>query len=161
MIQRTISGLDPVLAVDDLRTMQGRIDDSLVGRRSPAILAGIFAALALLLAGIGTYGVLAYAVSRRRREIGVRMALGALPQQVLAQFLGSGAVLLGIGVAIGALGAWGTGRAMQGMLFQVGTFTLGVLAATTAVMALVVFLSVFLPSSRAARINPVDALRDE
>jgi len=161
MIQRTISGLDPVLAVDDLRTMQGRIDDSLVGRRSPAILAGIFAALALLLAGIGTYGVLAYAVSRRRREIGVRMALGALPQQVLAQFLGSGAVLLGIGVAIGALGAWGTGRAMQGMLFQVGTFPLGVLAATTAVMALVVFLSMFLPSSRAARINPVDALRDE
>lgn len=161
MLQKEVLHLDPQLPVDDLRMMQTRIDDSLVGRRSPAILAGIFAAMALLLAGVGTYGVLAYAVSQRSREIGVRMALGALPQQVLAQFLGVGAVLLGIGIGLGAVGAWATGRAMQGMLFEVGTFPVGVLAATTAVMAAVVFLSVYLPSSRAARINPVDALRDE
>jgi predicted permease len=161
MLQKEVLSLDPQLPVDDLRMMQTRIDDSLIGRRSPAILAGIFAAVALLLAGVGTYGVLAYAVSQRRREIGVRMALGALPQQVLAQFLGSGAVLLGIGVAIGLAGAWATGRAMREMLYQVGAFPVTVLAATTTVMALVVFLSVYLPSRRAARINPVDALRDE
>jgi predicted permease len=161
MLQKEVLHLDPQLPVDDLRLMQTRIDDSLIGRRSPAILAGIFAAMALLLAGVGTYGVLAYAVSQRSREIGVRMALGALPQQVLAQFLGVGAVLLGIGIALGAVGAWATGRAMQGMLFEVGAFPVGVLAATTAVMATVVFFSVYLPSSRAARINPVDALRDE
>jgi len=161
MLQKEVLRLDPQLPIDDLRMMQTRIDDSLVGRRSPAILAGIFAAMALLLAGVGTYGVLAYAVSQRSREIGVRMALGALPQQVLAQFLGIGAILLGIGICLGAAGAWLTGRAMQSMLFEVGSFPAGVLAATTAVMAVVVFLSVYLPSSRAARINPVDALRDE
>jgi predicted permease len=161
MIQKEIFQLDPTLAIDDLRPMQARIDDSLVGRRSPAILAGIFAALALLLAGIGTYGVLAYAIAQRRREIGVRMALGALPQQVLAQFLGLGAVLLGVGIVLGALGAWAAGRAMRGMLFEVGAFPIGVLATTTAVMTAVVFLAVYLPSNRAARINPVDALRDE
>jgi ABC-type antimicrobial peptide transport system permease subunit len=153
--------LDPELPVDDLRTMQAHIDESLVARRSPAILTIIFAVVALLLAAVGTYGVLAYAVSQRQREIGVRMALGALPQQVLAQFLSLGAKLLAIGIALGVLGAWAAGRVMQSVLFGVGTLHLGILAATAGIMLGVVFFAMLLPSLRASRINPLDALRAE
>ncbi len=161
MIRKAILQLDPELPIDDLRPMQQRIDDSLLARRSPAVLAGLFAAAALLLAAVGTYGVLAYAVGQRRREIGVRMALGALPQQILAQFLGLGARLLAVGLTLGVLGAWLAGRAMQSVLFGVGSVHAGVIALTVVLMVAVVFCAVFLPSRRAARVDPVDALRSE
>jgi predicted permease len=161
MLQRVVLKLDPELPVDELKPMQAWIDESMVSRRSPALLAGIFAGVALLLAAVGTYGVLAYAVSQRRREIGVRMALGALPQQVLAQFLGLGSKLLLAGIALGALGAWGVGRAMQSMLFGVGSVHGGVLAGAAFVMMVVVFVATFLPSHRASRVSPIEALRDD
>jgi len=160
-VQKAVLQLDPELPVDDLKPMRMRIDDSLIARRSPAILAGIFAAVALLLAAIGTYGVLAYAVNQRQREIGVRMALGALPKQILALFLGLGARLLLIGIVLGALGAWLTGRAMQSMLFGVGAWNPGIFAAAAGVMIGVVFFAIFLPARRAARAKPTDALRGE
>jgi len=160
-IQREVLRLDPELPVDKLRPMQGLIDDSLVARRSPAILAGIFAAIALLLAAVGTYGVLAYSVSQRRREIGVRMALGALPRQVLAQFLGSGGVLLGAGVLLGMAGAWAVSAAMRKMLFGIENLPVAVLAATTAAMALVVFSAIMIPARRAARTDPIEALHEQ
>ncbi|HWA26062.1 MAG TPA: ABC transporter permease [Lacunisphaera sp.] len=161
MLQRVVLKLDPELPVDELKPMQQWIDDSMVARRSPALLAGIFAAVALVLAAVGTYGVLAYAVNQRRREIGVRMALGALPGQVLAQFLGLGARLLLVGVGLGAVGAWFVGRAMQSQLFGVGAVHAGVLAATAGVMLVVVLLATFLPSHRASRVSPIEALRDD
>lgn len=161
MLRKVVLQLDPALPVDDLKAMQTRIDDSLVARRSPAVLAGIFAGVALLLAAIGTYGVLAYAVSQRRREIGVRMALGALPQQVLAQFLGLGLKLLLAGIALGGLGAWALGRAMQSLLFGVGTVHAGVLAATAAVLLLVVLAATLLPSYRASQVSPIEALHND
>jgi predicted permease len=160
VLKKTVLAIDPELPVDDLKAMQVRIDDSLVTRRSPAVLAGIFAAVALILAAVGTYGVLAYAVNQRRREIGVRMALGALPGQILAQFLNLGARLLAAGLVLGLAGAWLAGRAMQSVLFGVGAINGGVFAATSAVMVIVVLMAVYLPSRRAARVSPLEALRD-
>jgi len=160
-LRKTVLGIDPTLPVDDINPMQALVDESLISRRSPAVLAGAFAVVALLLAAIGTYGVLAYAVSQRRREIGVRMALGALPQQVLRQFLALGAKLLAFGVLIGALGSWAAGRAMQSVLFGVGTIDASVLTVTAVTMISVVLLATFIPARRATKVDPMVALRTE
>jgi len=160
-LQRTVLRLDPELPVDDLRPMQSRIDESLIPRRSPTLLAGIFAAAALLLASIGTYGVLAYSVAQQRREIGVRLALGAQRAHIHGRFLGVGARLLAVGLAFGGFGAWGVGRAMKSVLFEVGAMQAGVLAATAGVMMIVVLLACWLPARRAANIDPMEALRYE
>jgi ABC-type antimicrobial peptide transport system permease subunit len=141
--------------------METRIGDSMMTRRSPALLTGIFAGVALLLAAIGTYGVLSFAVSQRHREIGVRMALGAQPGQVLAGFLGAGTRLLGAGVALGLLGALAAGRAMESVLFGVSGFPASVLAATTFAMTLVVWLACYIPARRAAKVDPMVALRHD
>jgi ABC-type antimicrobial peptide transport system permease subunit len=141
--------------------MQERVDASLVARRSPAILAAIFAAVALLLAAVGTYGVLSYAVAQRRREIGVRMAIGAQPAQIHGQFLASGLKLTLAGTALGILGAWVTGHAMQAVLFGVPALHWGTVAATVAVMGSVAVVACLLPARRAAKVDPMVALREE
>jgi predicted permease len=160
-VGETIRRLDPEIPMDDVRSMQARIDASLVQRRSPALLAGIFASVALLLTAIGTYGVVAYAVTQRSREIGVRMALGAMPQQVLTHFLGISTKLLLAGLFLGLLGAWAVGRAMESFLFGVGAIHLGVLTTTIIVMIFVVLLACFVPARRAAKVDPMKALRCE
>ena len=160
-LRRVVRQTDPDIPLSDLRSMETRIDDSLMTRRSPALLTGAFAAVALLLAGIGTYGVLSFAVSQRHREIGIRMALGALPQQVVAAFLGVGAKLLMIGVALGIVGAWLAGRAMESVLFGVDSFQANVLSAAFSVMMLVVLLACYIPARRAARVDPMVALHCE
>jgi predicted permease len=158
-LRAAVLRVDPELPVDDLKTMTARLDDSLVARRSPVMLAGIFAGVALVLAAVGIYGVLAYAVAQRRREIGVRMALGALPQQILAQFLSLGAKLVITGSILGGLGGWLTGRAMAGLLFGVGPAHPAVFAGTAALLAVVAMAACLLPAVRAARVPPMEALR--
>jgi len=160
-IRKLVLSLDPEMPVDDIKVLQTRIEDGLVGRRSPAVLAGLFAGVALLLAAVGTYGVLAYAVGQRKREIGLRMALGALPAQILKQFLSLGAKLLAVGVVLGALGAWGTGIAMQSVLYDVQPLHLGIIAGTAALLSIVVLVATLLPSHRASRVSPMEALRDD
>jgi ABC-type antimicrobial peptide transport system permease subunit len=141
--------------------MDVRMEDSLILRRSPALLAGIFAAAALLLAAVGTYGVLSYAVAQRRREIGVRMALGALPRQIAKQFLSLGLRLLLAGTFAGVLGAWLAGRAMQKILFDVPALHMATLVGTAVLMTAVSVVAFLLPSLRASRVNPMEALRHE
>ena len=145
----------------DVRSMETRISDSLITRRAPALLAILFSAIALLLTAIGTYGILSYAVAQRRREIGVRMALGARPQQIRGQFLALGLRLLAAGTMLGVAGAWVTGRAMRNLLFHVPPFHVATLAGTACIIGLVSLVACLVPAHQAARISPTEALADE
>jgi len=157
-LRDVVRTIDAELPVNDIKSMDGRIADSLVDRRSPALLAAAFSAMAVLLAAIGTYGVLTYAVSERRKEIGIRMALGARPDQVRRQFLSVALRLLAVAAILGLGGAWLTGRAMQAILFQVPAVHLPTLVATAVIISLVSLVACLLPAHRAARISPTEAL---
>jgi predicted permease len=159
-LQKVVRQVDPNIPVSDLRSMDTRITDSLAARRSPALLSGFFSGIALLLTAIGSYGVLSYAVSQRRREIGVRMALGAQPRQIRLQFLSLTLRLLTGGTLLGLLGAWQAGRAMNTVLFHVQPLNLPILASAAGVMGVVCFAACLVPSRRAARISPIEALSE-
>ncbi len=159
-LRRVVRQIDPELAVNDMRPMEARIADSLVARRSPALLAYLFSGIALLLTGIGTYGVLSYAVAQRRREIGVRMALGASPGQIRSHFLLLVLRLLAGGTILGVIGAWLTGQAMRAVLFHVEAFDSTTLAGAAVIVAIVSIGACLLPARRAARIAPMEALAE-
>jgi putative ABC transport system permease protein len=160
-LQKAVRQIDPNIPISDLQSMDTRITDSLAARRSPALLSGLFSGIALLLTAIGTYGVLSYAVAQRRREIGVRMALGAQPRQIRIQFLSLSLRLLTAGTLLGLLGAWQAGRAMNTVLFHVQPLNLPILASAACVMGVVCFAACLLPSQRAARVSPMEALTED
>jgi predicted permease len=160
-LQKVVRDIEPEIPLHNLRGMEGHIADTLIARRSPALLAGVFAGVALLLAAIGTYGVLSYAVAQRRREIGVRMALGAMPGQITGQFLGLGLRLMVLGTVLGLGGAWLAGRAIQGVLHDVPPLHLASLTATAALLGLVSLAACLLPALRASRVDPMETLRNE
>jgi predicted permease len=160
-LRKLVRAAHPALAVDNIRSMDTRIADSLITRRSPALLAGIFAGVALVLAAIGTYGVLSYAVAQRTREIGIRMVLGAQREQIGAQFLSLGLRLLAAGTLLGLFGAWLAGKAMQTVLFDVPPLHLAILLGTAAIMSVVSLVACLIPAHHAAMVNPMVALRYE
>ncbi len=160
-LRKLVHAAHPLLAVDNIRSMDTRIADSLTTRRSPALLAGVFAIVALLLAAIGTYGVLAYAVAQRRREIGIRMSIGAQRHQIGVQFLSLGLRLLAAGTILGLVGAWLAGKAMQSVLFDVPALHVPTLLVTAFVMTAVSSVACFIPARRATLVDPVQALRAE
>jgi len=160
-LRAAVAGIDRSAELYDLKTMDSRVADSLVDRRTPLVLAGVFAGVSLALTVVGIYGVLSYSVAQRRREIGVRMALGARPDQILGQFVGMGLRLLGIGLPLGLLGAWLAGRALAAALFGVTAASPLVLCATAALLAAVAMPACLLPSQRAAHVAPADALRSD
>jgi predicted permease len=160
-LRKLVRATHPELAFDNIRSMDTRIAESLIARRSPALLAGIFAGVALLLAAIGTYGVLSYSVAQRTREIGIRMALGAQRGQIGTQFLSLGLRLLAAGTILGLIGAWLTGRAMQSVLFGVPTLHLATLFGAALVMTAVSLVACLIPARRAAKVDPMIALRAE
>ncbi len=160
-LQKVVRRADADIPVTEIRSMPARISESLETRRAPALLAGIFAGMALLLAAVGTYGVVSYAVSQRRREIGVRMALGATPGQIRRQFFGLAVRLLIPGTAFGLAGAALAGRAMQAVLFDVGGVDVAVMGAAAGAMGLVSLAATLAPSRRAAWMSPLEALSGE
>lgn len=160
-LRRSVRTIDPELPVDDLRTMPSRMSDRLVDRRSSALLLAVFAALALSITAIGTYGVVGYSVARRRREIGLRMALGARPGQVRDHFLRFGFRLLAAGTTIGLLGAWLTARGLRGLLFGVPAMPWAILGGSVAILGSITLLACLLPAQRAAGISPMTALAED
>jgi predicted permease len=158
-LQNAVRRIDPQLPVNDIRSMDTLVNDSLVAQRSPALLSALFSAIALLLTAVGAYGVLSYAVALRRGEIGVRMALGARPEQIQFQFLILALRLVIFGTTLGIAGAWLTGQAMRSLLYHVSPIDIPVLAWTAGSIAVVSLLACLLPSRRAAHISPIEALR--
>jgi predicted permease len=160
-LRAAIRNVDPDLPLFDVKTMDERIGLSLAGRRVPMQLLGGFALLALLLAGIGIYGVLAFAVAQRTGEFGVRMAIGADIARIRRHVLGDGAHLVGLGIGVGVLGAFALGLVLKSQLFGVGSIDLPSLAIVVGVLAATAFVACWLPARRAASIAPLEALRYE
>ncbi len=160
-LRQAVSEVDPALPVFDLRTMEARLSDSLVGRRFHLLLLGGFAALALLLAGVGIYGVIAYIVTERTREIGIRMALGAQRRNVLSLVVGQGMRLALLGIAIGWAAALALSRVLQTLLFEITPTDPLTFATIPLVLAGVALLACWLPARRAAKVDPMVALRAE
>ena len=160
-LRKLVRAAHPDLAFDNIRSMDTRVAESLIARRSPALLAGIFAGVALLLAAIGTYGVLSYSVAQRTREIGIRMALGAQRGQIGTQFLSLGLRLLAAGTIFGLIGAWLSGKAMQSVLFGLPSLPLTILFGTALVMSAVSLIACLIPARRATKVDPMIALRAE
>jgi ABC-type antimicrobial peptide transport system permease subunit len=155
--------IDPDVTTFQGRTMEDAIDDSPPAylRRSVASLVGGFAGVAWLLGLIGLYGVIAYSVSQRTREIGVRVALGARPGSVYRLILREAGLVIGIGLAAGALFAVFGATLMRGLLFGVTAWDAPTLAAVGAALGLSALLASAVPARRAASVDPVDALRAE
>ncbi len=160
-VRRELAKVDPELPLFDVRSMPERLASSVVSRRVAMVVCLVFAGLALLLSAIGIYGVLAYAVTQRTREFGIRVALGASARDVLRMVVGQGLRLAAIGLVIGIAGALALTRLMTTLLFDVKPTDPGVFAMTALALAAVAVIASFVPSIRALRIRPANALRYE
>jgi putative ABC transport system permease protein len=164
-LTRSIAGIvqamDPDLPLGTPRTMDQILGEEMSPQRFTAGLFAGFAAIALLLAAVGIYGVMSFAVAQRTHEIGLRMALGAGQGNVLALILKEGMLLAGIGLALGLLGAYGVGKVMHGLLFNVAVFDFAAFGAVAAALLLAGLLACFIPAHRATLVDPMQALRQE
>ena len=160
-VVREVQGIDPDQPVDSISTMQKNISQSLATRRLTMTLLGTFAALALVLASVGLYGVMALSVTQRTREFGIRLALGAPREDVFKLALGRGLFLVGIGLTLGFLGALGAGQALTSLLYNVGSFDPAALLTAIIALAGVALLACWFPARRATRVDPIVALRYE
>jgi ABC-type antimicrobial peptide transport system permease subunit len=160
-VRRTVNALDPTLPVVSYRSMDEVFSDSVSRPRFLAQLLGIFAVVALALAAIGTYGVLAYSVAARRRELGIRMALGSSQQGLLSLVLGQGMGLATLGLIAGLLGALAVTRLASSLLFGVKPADPLTFAGVAVFMLLVAFVACLVPARRATRVDPLVALRAE
>ena len=161
LVRATLQNIDPRLPVYDVKLMTKIVEDSLVQESLQSDLLIAFAALALGLAAIGTYGVISYSVSQRTREIGIRMALGAQEARILRTVMGEGLRLVGWGMAIGIPAAMLLGRFIQTLLFEVEPYDASTLASIAVVMAVAGLLACWIPARRATKVDPMVALRYE
>jgi putative ABC transport system permease protein len=160
-IKRELQGLDPDQAFARISTMESNIEKSLGSRRMMMSLLGEFAVIALVLASVGLYGVMALTVTQRTRELGIRLALGAQRSDVFRLVLSQGMLLVLAGLTIGLLGAVGAGRGLQSVLYGVGGFDLPAVSFALFALAAVALIACWLPARRATRVDPIEALRAE
>jgi putative ABC transport system permease protein len=160
-IREQVLAVDPNQPVYDVKTMDERVAVTLETRRFAVVLLSVFGALALVLAAIGLYGVLAFAVSQRTREIGIHMALGARARDVLLMVIRQGMSLVIIGVVLGVAGAFALTRLMRSLLFEVGPTDLMTFVLVSLLLAAVGFIACYVPARRATKVDPLVALRYE
>lgn len=160
-VRSVVRGLDSSATVDNVATMEQIVSNAMSRPRLYAVLLGVFAAVAMVLAAIGIYGVLAFIVTRRTREIGIRIALGAQRSQVMALVLRHTAMLTGVGITIGVAAAAALSRYIEGLLFGVTPLDVPTFAVVAIVFAAVAALASFVPARRATRVDPAVALRTE
>ena len=157
-IRHALSAIDPELPLYSVRTMDDRISETLLDRRTPMLLASMFAVVALFLAAMGLYGMLVYQVAQRQKEIGIRMALGSEPGGIFRLVLREGVALVGTGLLAGLAGAFAIRQAIESQLYGVDAMDIGVLATVAGVLALVAIAACAVPARRASRIDPLIAL---
>jgi putative ABC transport system permease protein len=160
-VRSLVRQLDPAATVDNIATMDQIVSNAMSRPRFYAVLLGTFAGVAMVLAGIGIYGVLAYLVAQRTREIGIRMALGARHAQVVALVMRQTAILTVVGIAIGVAGASALSRSLEGLLFGVTPLDVTTFVAVVVVFGAVAALASYIPARRATRVDPLVALRSE
>jgi putative ABC transport system permease protein len=153
--------MDASVPVYDLKTMNDIVDQSLVRPRFLSLLLGAFSVIALVLAAVGIYGVMAYTVTQETQEIGVRVALGATSQNVLMMVLRKGLRLTLIGLSAGLIGAFALTRLMESVLFDVSATDPATFVLVTALLTAVGLLACFIPARRATKLDPIIALRYE
>jgi putative ABC transport system permease protein len=160
-LRRAVKEIDPGIAVAGIASMDQMIGDSIGASRFVATLVTIFAALALVLAAVGIYGVLSYAVSQRTQEIGVRLALGAAEGQIFGLVVGESLRLAALGLALGLAGSLAVSRALKTLLFGVASADPVTFAVTAALLLAVAVVAAYVPARRAMRVDPMSALRAE
>jgi putative ABC transport system permease protein len=158
-VLRALREIDPAQPISDVRTMDQVMAQTVGRARFNTLLFGLFAALATVLAAVGIFGVMSYSVTLQTREIGLRMALGAQPGQVLGLVLKQGLLLTSIGIGLGLAGALALTRVLSGLLFGVGSTDPATFAAIVVLLTLVSLIACYLPARRATRIDPLIAMR--
>ena len=159
--RRVIASVDPAQPVMNVRTMDAILDEEVADRRQQMVLLGVFAGLALVLASLGLYGLLAYAVAQRGREIGLRIALGATPREVVTMVALRGLGLAAAGLALGVAGGWAATRAMSTVLYGVSANDPATFASAVTLLGGVALVACVVPASRAARVDPMVVLRQD
>jgi putative ABC transport system permease protein len=160
-VAASVHALDPELPLADVRTLEEVVDATLARPRMVSVLLTAFALIALVLAGVGVYGVMAYSVSQRTQEIGVRMALGATAESIFRLVLGQAFKLVAMGVVAGLIAAGGLTRLLETLLYETEPLDPWTFAVTAFVLVCVATLASYVPARRGTRITPVEALRAE
>ncbi|HKG14867.1 MAG TPA: FtsX-like permease family protein, partial [Pyrinomonadaceae bacterium] len=160
-VRQAVQTVDANQPIYNIRTMQQIVSESVAQQRLSMLLLAIFACAALLLAAVGLYGVLAYLVNIRTHEIGIRMALGARPRDVLRLVLRQGGALVLAGLSLGVAAAFAATRALASMLYEVSATDASVYALVALLLAFVALLACLIPARRATKVDPMEALRYE